>query len=127
MDEFERLINEGDEAYKKDDYNKAVIHYENAFKIATDANKFKFKSLLPMMARCYRKIGSPANVINLATEAKKKFGRDIITSVFLTSIAATYLDLDNHPDARKCVNEAIRLENGRISKPLQLVIDRLEK
>lgn len=127
MDEFERLINEGDEAYKKDDYNKAVIHYEDAFKIATDANKFKFKSLLPMMARCYRKIGSPASVINLATEAKKKFGRDIITSVFLTSIAATYLDLDNHPDARKCVNEAIRLENGRISKPLQLVIDRLEK
>lgn len=126
MDDFERLVNEGDEAYKKDDYNKAIICYEDAFKIATDANKSKFKSLLPMMARCYRKIGSPSSVINLAADAKKKFGRDIITSVFLTTIAAAYLDLDNHPDACKCVNEAIRMENGKISGPLQMVIDRLE-
>ena len=53
MDDFERLVNEGDEAYRKDDYNKAVICYEDAFEIATDVNKFKMKSLLPMMARCY--------------------------------------------------------------------------
>lgn len=127
MDEFERLVNEGDEAYKKDDYNKAVICYEDAFKIATDVNKFKMKSLLPMMARCYRKIGNPASVINLAADAKKKFGRETITSVFLTTIAAAYLDLGDHPDARKCVDAAIKFENGRISGPLQLVIDRLEK
>ena len=127
MDDFERLVNKGDEAYKKDDYNKAVICYEDAFKIATEANKFKIKSLLPMMARCYRKTGNPSSVIDLATDAKKEFGRDVITSVFLTSIAATYLDLGNHSNARKCVDAAIKLENGRISGPLQLVIDRLEK
>ena len=127
MDEFERLVNEGDEAYKKDDYNRAVIYYEDAFKIATDVNKFKMKSLLPMMARCYRKIGNPASVFDLATDAKKKFGRDVITSVFLTTVAAAYLDLGNHPDARKCIDAAIRLENCRMSGPLQLVIDRLEK
>ena len=127
MDEFERLLNEGNEAYKKDDYNKAVICYEDAFKVATDVNKFKFKSLLPMMARCYRKIGNPASVIDLAADAKKKFGCDVITSVFLTTVAAAYLDLGNHPDARKCIDAAIQLEKGRISGPLQAVIDRLEK
>ena len=53
------------------------------------------KSLLPMMARFYRKIGNPASVINLAADAKKKFGHEIISSVFLTTIAAAYLDLGN--------------------------------
>lgn len=127
MDGFERLVNEGDEAYRKDDYNKAVICYEDAFKVATDVNKFKMRSLLPMMARCYRKIGNPTSVIDLATDAKKKFGREIISSVFLTTIAAAYLDLGNHPDARKCVDAAILLENGKILGPLRAVIDRLEK
>lgn len=127
MDEFGCLLQEGDEAYKRDNYNKAIICYEDAFKIATGTTKFKFKSLLPMMARCYRKIGNSASVVNLAADAKKKFGRDVITSVFLTSIAAAYLDLGNHLDAQKCVDAAIMLENGKISGPLQAVIDRIEK
>lgn len=84
---------------KKDDYNKAVICYEEAFKIATDVNKFKMRSLLSMMARYYRKMENPASVIDLAVDAKKKFGREIISSVFLTTIAAAYLDLGNYPDA----------------------------
>lgn len=57
------------------------------------------KSLLPMMARFYRKIGNPASVIGLTTDAKKKFGCDVIISVLLTTIAAVYLDLGGHPDA----------------------------
>lgn len=127
MDEFERLLQKGDEAYKKDDYDNAVLCYEDAFKIATVENKYKFKSVLSMMGRCYRKIGSSASVIDLATEAKKKFGKDVITSVFLTTIAAAYADLGEFSHARKCVDAAINLENGRISAPLQAVIDRLEK
>lgn len=127
MEEFDRLLQKGDEAYKKDDYNNAVLCYEDAFKIATVENKYKFKSVLSMMGRCYRKIGSSASVIDLATEAKKKFGKDVITSVFLTTIAAAYADLGEFSHARKCVDAAINLENGRISGTLQAVIDRLEK
>jgi tetratricopeptide (TPR) repeat protein len=127
MDEFERLINEGNEAYKKDDYNKAVICYEDALKLATDENKFRFKSILPMMGRCYRQIGNPSSVIELATEVKQEFGREFITSVFLTTVAAAYADMREYGKAHICVNEAIRLENGKISGPLQAVIDRLEK
>ena len=127
MDEFERLLKEGDEAYKKDNYNKAVIYYEDALKLATDKNKYKFKSLLPMMGRCYRQMGSPSSVIDLAKEAKKKFGKDFITSFFLTTIAAAYADLRDFSKARKCVDVAIKLENGKISGPLQMVIDRIEK
>ena len=123
MDEFERLINEGNEAYKKDDYNKAVICYEDALKLATDENKFRFKSILPMMGRCYRQIGNPSSVIELATEVKQEF----VTSVFLTTVAAAYADMREYGKAHICVNEAIRLENGKISGPLQAVIDRLEK
>lgn len=127
MDEFERLLNKGDEAYKKYDYNNAAHCYEDAFKLATNENKYKFKSVLPMMGRCYRKMGSPKAVIVLASEAKKKFGRDFITSIFLTTIAAAYADLREFSKAHRCVDEAINLENGKISKPLQAVIDRLEK
>lgn len=127
MDEFERLINEGNEAYKKDDYNKAVICYEDALKLATDENKFRFKSILPMMGRCYRQIGNPSSVIELATEVKQEFGREFVTSVFLTTVAAAYADMREYGKAHICVNEAIRLENGKISGPLQAVIDRLEK
>ena len=127
MDEFERFINEGNVAYKKDDYNKAVICYEDALKLATDENKSKFKSILPMMGRCYRQIGNPSSVIDLATEVKQKFGREFITSVFLTSVAAAYADMKEYGKAHICVNEAIRLENGKISCPLQAVIDRIEK
>ena len=75
MDDFERLLNEGNEAYKKDNYNKAVICYEDALKLVTDENKFRFKSILPMMGRCYRQIGNPSSVIELATEVKQKFGK----------------------------------------------------
>ena len=127
MDEFEQLINEGNLAYKKDDYNKAVICYEDALKLATDENKFRFKSILPMMGRCYRQIGNPSSVIELATEVKQEFGREFITSVFLTTVAAAYADMREYGKAHICVNEAIRLENGKISGPLQAVIDRLEK
>ena len=127
MDELERLINEGNLAYKKDDYNKAVICYEDALKLVTDGNKSKFKSILPMMGRCYRQIGNPSSVIDLASEVKQKFGREFITSVFLTTVAAAYADMREYGKARICVNEAIRLENGKISGPLQAVIDRLEK
>ena len=127
MDEFERLINEGNEAYKKDDYNKAVICYEDALKLATDENKFRFKSILPMMGRCYRQIGNPSSVIELATEVKQEFGREFVTSVFLTTVAAAYADMREYGKAHVCVNEAIRLENGKISGPLQAVIDRIEK
>lgn len=127
MNEFEQLLNKGDEAYKKDDYNNAIICYEEAFKIATVENKYKFKSVLSMMGRCHRKTGSPAAVIDLATEAKKKFGKDVITSVFLTTIAAAYVDLEEYGKAHICVKRAIELENGKISGTLQAVIDRLEK
>lgn len=125
MDDFERLLSEGNEAYKKDDYNKAVICYEDALKLATDENKSKFKSILPMMGRCYRQIGNPSSVIDLATEVKQKFGREFISSVFLTTIAAAYADMREYEKAHICVNEAIRLENGKISGPLQAVIDRI--
>jgi len=127
MSEFEQLINNGNEAYKKDDYNKAVICYEGALKLVTDENKSKFKSILPMMGRCYRQIGNPSNVIDLATEVKQKFGQKFINSAFLTTIAAAYADMREYGKAHICVNEAIRLENGKISGPLQAVIDRLEK
>ncbi len=127
MDDFECLLNEGNEAYKKDDYNKAVICYEDAFKLATDGNKSKFKSILPMMGRCYRQIGNPSSVIDLVTEVKQKFGREFITSVFLTTVAAAYADMREYGKAHICVNEAIRLENGKISGPLQAVIDRIER
>lgn len=127
MDDFERLLNEGNEAYKKDDYNKAIICYEDAIKLVTDGNKSKFKSILPMMGRCYRQIGNPSSVIDLATEVKQKFGREFITSVFLTTVAAAYADMREYVKAHICVNEAIRLENGKISGPLQAVIDRIER
>ena len=127
MDDFERLLNDGNEAYKKDDYNKAVIYYEGALKLVTDGNKSKFKSILPMMGRCYRQIGNPSSVIDLATEVKQKFGREFITSVFLTTVAAAYAHMREYGNAHICVNEAIRLENGKISGPLQAVIDRIEK
>ncbi len=118
MSEFERLLNEGDDAYKKDNYNKAVICYEDALKLVTDENKSKFKSILPMMGRCYRQIGNPSSVIDLATEVKKKFGREFITSVFLTTVAAAYADMSEYGKAHICINEAIRLANGKISGPL---------
>ena len=127
VDGFERLLNEGNLAYKKDDYNKAVICYEDALKLVTDGNKSKFKSILPMMGRCYRQIGNPSSVIDLATEVKQKFGREFITSVFLTTVAAAYADMREYGKAHVCVNEAIRLENGKISGPLQAVIDRIAK
>lgn len=127
MEEFDRLLQKGDEAYKKDDYNKAVIYYEDALKLVTDGNKSKFKSILPMMGRCYRQIGNPSSVIDLATEVKQKFGREFITSVFLTTVAAAYADMREYGNAHICVNEAIKLENGKISGPLRAVIDRLEK
>ena len=127
MSEFERLLNEGDDAYKKDNYNKAVICYEDSLKLVTDENKFRFKSILPMMGRCYRQIGNPSSVIDLATEVKQKLGREFITSVFLTTVAAAYADMREYGKAHICVNEAIRLENGKISGPLQTVIDRIEK
>ena len=127
MDDFERLLNEGNEAYKKDNYNKAVICYEDALKLVTDENKFRFKSILPMMGRCYRQIGNPSSVIELATEVKQKFGREFITSVFLTTVAAAYADMRECGKAHICLNKAIRLENGKISGPLQAVIDRIEK
>ena len=127
MDDFERLLNDGNEAYKKDDYNKAVICYEGALKLVTDENKSKFKSILPMMGRCYRQIGNPSSVIDLAIEVKQKFGRELITSVFLTTVAAAYADMREYGKSHICVDEAIRLENGKISGPLQAVIDRIER
>ena len=123
----ERLLNEGNEAYKKDDYSNAILSYEAAFKLVTDANKSKFRPVLPMLASCYRKIQSPRSVIELANDAKAKLSRDFITSFFLTSVAAAYADLREFSNAWICVKAAICLENGRISGPLQLVIDRLEK
>lgn len=80
-----------------------------------------------MMGRCYRQIGNPSSVIELATEVKQKFGREFITSVFLTTVAAAYADMREYGKAHICVNEAIRLENGKISGPLQAVIDRIER
>lgn len=127
MDDFERLLNEGNEAYKKDNYNKAVICYEDALKLVTDEKKFKFKSILSMMGRCYRQIGNPSSVIDLATEVKQKFGQNFINSAFLTTVAAAYADMREYGKAHICVNEAIRLEKGKISGPLQAVIDRIEK
>ena len=127
MDDFGRLLNEGDEAYKKDNYNKAVICYEDALKLVTDENKFRFKSILPMMGRCYRQIGNPSSVIELATEVKQKFGREFITSVFLPTVAAAYADMREYGKVHICINEVFRLENGKISGPLQAVINRIEK
>lgn len=127
MEEFDRLVAEGDEAYKKDDYGKAVLSYEQAFKIATELHKNKLKPILPMMGRCYRQRYSPRSVINLAAEAKAKFGSDIISTPFLTTIAAAYADLNEFGNAHKCVKVAIERENGNISMPLQMLIDRLEK
>lgn len=128
MDEFEQFLNKGDEAYKKDAYSTAVCCYENALKLVTSENKNRFKSVLPMMGRCYRKMGVPRNVIELAKEAKNLLGMDFIGHVFLTTIAAAYADLRELSNAHKCVNEALKmLKNGKKPRPLQTVIERLEK
>lgn len=80
-----------------------------------------------MMGRCYRQIGNPSSVIDLATEVKQKFGREFITSVFLPTVAAAYADMREYGKVHICINEVFRLENGKISGPLQAVINRIEK
>lgn len=127
MDDFERLLNEGDEAYIKEGYSKAILCYEDAFKLLTDENKNKFQNTLPKMSRCYRQIGSPRSVIEMASEVKKRFGRNFITSAFYTTIAAAYADVREFGNAHRCIDEAKKLENGKVSKQLQMVIDRIEK
>lgn len=127
MDDFESLIKKGDEAYRKDRYEQAICYYEDAFKLASDGNKNKLMPILPMMSRCYRQMGCSDTVIKLAKDAKEKFGPNFISSVFLTSIAAAYLDLNKKSEARKCVDAAKKkLKGDKIPPPLQLVIDKLE-
>lgn len=125
MDDFVQLLTEGDEAYKKNGFSKANVNYEDAFKIATNEHKNKLKTVLPMTGCCYRRINSSSNVINLAFEVKEKFGRDIITSAFLTNIVATYADLREITNACGCIKAACDMENGEISTPFQTVIGRL--
>lgn len=112
---------------KKTTIIKAVICYEDVLKFVTDGNKSKFKSILPMMGRCYRQIGNPSSVIELATEVKQKFGREFITSVFLPTVAAAYADMREYGKVHICINEVFRHENGKISGPLQALINRIEK
>ena len=54
------------------------------------------------------------------------YGEEMITEVFLTSIAAAYCDLGEFDKAKLCCNKAFKLSGCVCSDELQAVYDRIK-
>lgn len=104
---YEEAKTEGDKCKASESYNLAVKYYEAALKKAD--NFPRVSVILPRITSCYRKVGHPKRVIELLSEAKGKYGEDIVNKALLTSVAAAYCDLGEPENAIKCCKWAYKV------------------
>ncbi len=125
---YEEAKSEGDKYKASESYNLAIKYYEVALKKAD--NFPRVSVILPRITSCYRKVGKPRKVIELLSEAKDKYGEDIINKALLTSVAAAYCDLGEPENAIRCCKWAYKVlksESGEHSAELSNVFIRANK
>lgn len=113
---------EGDNAKKNNDYYCALIHYQKAFKTATQD---EVKYLLAKVTCCYRRINRPQTAIEFYNKIVKKFGKEIIDHVVLTSISGAYADLKQWEAALEVADLACSMNDGEVTNYLEAVYNRI--
>jgi len=119
---------EGDKFKKSESYVLAVKYYEQALDKADTLRKTAV--VLPRITSCLRKIKQPRRVVDLLSEAKEKYGEEIIDQVLLTSVAAAYCDLGEPENALRCCRwgyKILRIGNGEQSPELSNVFLRANR
>lgn len=118
------VIQQGDKFKNSGSLVYALRFYEYT---AENGNNRELASILPRMTSCYRKQGRPQKAIDILEYASKKYGKEMIGPVLLTSAAAAYCDLREYEKARKCCARAFAALNGEESRELSAVYGRLQK
>lgn len=116
-------IQNGDKYKQSSTYGLAIKCYEYAL---PKANWNNTAYILPRLSSCYRKQKMPWKAVGLLVFAEEYYGEEMITEVFLTSIAAAYCDLGEFDKAKLCCNKAFKLSGCVCSDELQAVYDRIK-
>ena len=112
---YEEAKSEGDKYKASESYNLAIKYYEEALKKADNFSRVSV--ILPRITSCYRKTGTPRKVIELLSEAKAKYGEDIVNKALLTSVAAAYCDLGEPKNAIRCCRWAYKVLKAESNEP----------
>ncbi len=120
----ERLTNEGRKCKESGDITRAIRYFE--LLITRDPEGPDVKSVLASLSSCYRdsRINQPERCIELF-ERYKIYGNRFMSSAFLTSIAAAYLDINDLFSAKAAADRACALNGGRQDFNLAAVYQRL--
>lgn len=90
---MEECIIEDDKFKQSGSAIMALKFYEQA---SLNANCSTMAYLLPRMTSCYRQTGQAQKAIDILTMASLKYGKEMVTPVLLTSVAAAYCDLKDY-------------------------------
>ncbi len=97
-------------------------------KYEKDKNIRGLRYILPVYTSCLRLSGNPKSAVQAFNRARELFGREIISTMLATSVAAAYCDLEEFEKAQKFCNMAYALQDrtqgGR--DELSLVYKRIE-
>lgn len=120
--DVEDLIKLGDDFKEIESYALAIDVY---LLVSQKGSEKQVGKILPRITSCYRKLNRPDLVIDILTMAKKKFGKNILTPVLLTSAAAAYCDLNKFEEAKQCCDYAFAMSKGKGSFELAMVYKRI--
>lgn len=97
-------------------------------KYEKECNTRGLRYILPVYTSCLRLSGFPRSAIQVFDKEEELFGKDVISSMLVTSVAAAYCVLGEFEQARKYCNYAYALQDNRErgSQELSLVYKRIE-
>lgn len=116
-------IDRGDEFKKSGSMGLALKFYEAEVE---SADKKTMARILPRVTSCYRANGQPQKAIDILAQANLVYGKDMVTPVLLTSVAAAYCDLEDYARAKKCCDRALAMAEGEMTPELGGVYRRIK-
>ena len=92
---------------------------------ATSDNSLRY--VLPRLSSFYRQTGESFKSIRLFDDYDEKYGSEIWSAPFFTSLAAAYCDMGDIEKAKTFVNRAIEADGGKCSEELGNVRERIKR
>lgn len=92
---------------------------------AKERDELKF--VLPRLSSYYRQTGQSFRAIHLFEEYDEKYGRDIWSAPFFTSVAAAYCDQTDTDNATIFADRAMEIDGERCSEELGKVRERIKR
>ena len=121
-DYVEGMMQRADELINAGDYSDARTMYEHILTNQNTTIRY-INYILPRLSSCYRNLNMPNE--SIALYERYRSDNRYLSSPFLTSVGAAYMDLGKTDEARRAADHAYALNHGQASRELRSLYGRI--